>query len=206
MSSSLRLQKGFTIVELVVVVAVMALLVSLFMTNYLVSLERGRDAKRLKDMKEIENALQLYWADYGTYPNPTTAGSGSLAGWEVSSKPDFMEYLIPTYMTRVPLDPLNTTDFATINMFFTPRPKDRNFFYNYYFYNWDTAGQHYGCKWRGPFAVLGFRALENMSVANLPKARCGPQPCALGGQNLGTPTACRDWSNEFDYSVFLVPP
>ena len=155
---------------------------------------KARDARRLADIKEIEKALQLYYDANGSYPNVTYTGGASLAGWEVSFLSDFMEYLQP-YISRTPIDPINSGPPTSM---FNARP-DGTFFYNYYHYGSGTA---YGCTWSGPFAVLGFRAFEKMNPATLPQARCGPQspPCPGGG----VANSCRNWSTEFDYSLFLV--
>ncbi len=154
---------------------------------------KGRDAKRLGDLKSIESALQLYYDDHGDYPPVTTPG-GSLAGWEVSFIPDYLESLVP-YFSRVPSDPIN---FGPPTSMFNPRP-DGTFFYMYYNYG---SGSWYGCPWSGSFAVGGFRAAEGVDKTKFPKAQCGPQnpPCPLGGIS----GVCRDWSTEFDYSVLLV--
>lgn len=190
--------RGFTLIELLVVIAIIGLLASVVLASVNVARAKARDAKRLADLHEIEKALQFYYDDHGVYP-PVTYDSGSLAGWEVSTRGNFLETLAPSYISQVPIDPLNK-DMGTIDMFFSPRPDDGNFFYMYYNYG---SGSVYGCPWSSAMAVVGFRAMEEMDAANLPKARCGPQdpPCPRGG----IPNVCRDWSTEFDYSVFLVP-
>ncbi|MEK7083166.1 MAG: hypothetical protein AAB972_03255, partial [Patescibacteria group bacterium] len=122
---------------------------------------------------------------------------GGSIGWEVSYK-DISNWLnqLRPYIPSIPADPINRGS-EPINMFFSPRPQDGNFFYMYYNY---PSGTDYGCPWSGPFSVVGFRAVEKMDTTNLPKARCGPMPCAGGG----TPGVCRDWSTEFDYSILLL--
>ncbi len=191
--------KGFTLIELLVVISIIGLLASVVLTNVNAARGKARDARRLADLKQIQNAMALYYDDNGSYPPVTYGPGGSLAGWEVSflDPSQFLNQLLP-YLPRVPIDPINTGNLP-INMFFSPRPQDNNFFYMYYNY---SSGTSYGCPWSGPFAVIGFRSVEKMDTTSLPKAQCGPQtpPCPGGG----VANVCRNWATEFDYSVFLV--
>ena len=71
-------RKGFTLVELIVVIIVMAILatiVSLGLNRYL---EDGRDSQRISDVTTIVEALEKYYNKYGEYPGcdaMTAAGS-----------------------------------------------------------------------------------------------------------------------------------
>jgi len=186
---------GFTLVELLVVVALIALLASLIMVALMYARLRARDTQRVVGANQIVKELHLYHLDHKELPDETA--SPGVGGWEVSFQPNFMEYLQP-YFPETPTDPVNTI--ANPFSFHAPRP-DGSLFYAYYYYNFPGAAAHYGCPWTESFAVVAYRAVEGGSVTNLPKAQCGPQPCPGGG----TPGVCRDWSTEFDYSVFVRP-
>lgn len=103
--------RGFTLVELMVVIAIIAILVGVGALAFGGALKRARDAKRKADLNEIRKALMMYYTESGSYP----AMTDPLSGWERSactatacntdSPSPFMEYLSPNYMVRVPLDP-----------------------------------------------------------------------------------------------------
>jgi prepilin-type N-terminal cleavage/methylation domain-containing protein len=61
-------KKGFTIVEMLIVLAIVALLVSFVMGLTDDSKKRSRDSRREEDIKEIQNALGLYVVDNHKYP------------------------------------------------------------------------------------------------------------------------------------------
>lgn len=195
--------QGFTLIELLVVISLIGLLSSIVMVSVNVARAKARDARRLADLKEIGKALELYYDDHGFYPDETI-GDGNLAGWEVSTRGNFMEYLQP-YIGKVPVDPLNR-DMGTVDMFFSPRPQDSNFFYMYHRYDGNWSCPDAPPLNRGGYAVLGVRALEKReSAPQIPAAQCGTTPC-LGGSRPGiNPPTCRDWSAEFDYSLFFTP-
>jgi len=60
--------KGFTLVELLVVMAILGILVSLVAGNFRSAQVRGRDVTRKSDLKQIAHSLELFYADYGKYP------------------------------------------------------------------------------------------------------------------------------------------
>ncbi len=68
--------KGFTLIELIVVIAIIGLLASVVVTALGVSRSRAEVAKMLTDYKSVSNALELYRQSHGgTYPE---AGEGPM--------------------------------------------------------------------------------------------------------------------------------
>ncbi len=63
---------GFTLIELLVVIAILGILTTLLVSNVAGVRERARDAQRKSDLKEIQNALQMYKQDQVTPAYPVT--------------------------------------------------------------------------------------------------------------------------------------
>jgi prepilin-type N-terminal cleavage/methylation domain-containing protein len=68
-------QKGFTLIELIVVISIISLLSSVVLSSLNTVRAKARDSQRLSDMVQLRNALQLYYNDHGSYPR-TTSGVG----------------------------------------------------------------------------------------------------------------------------------
>lgn len=74
---ALRESKGFTLIELLVVIAIIGILSTVVLGAVNTARQKGRDAKRLEDMKSIANAIAVQQT--GIHPfvltGCTTAGS-----------------------------------------------------------------------------------------------------------------------------------
>lgn len=69
----MKQRKGFTLVELLVVISIIGLLSTLAVVALNQARVRARDSKRLSDVKQIQTALELHYADQGVYPVEATA-------------------------------------------------------------------------------------------------------------------------------------
>ncbi len=80
--------EGFTLIELLVVISIIAIISTLLMANLNAARERGRDAARKADLRNIQTALRLFYNDYGVYPaNGTEANTGKIVGCGQSTAP-----------------------------------------------------------------------------------------------------------------------
>lgn len=64
--------KGFSLVELIIVIAIMAILIVVLAPQYLKYVERGRNSTDLQNATEIVTAIQVYAADPEANPAFTT--------------------------------------------------------------------------------------------------------------------------------------
>lgn len=69
------MQKGFTLIEILIVVAIIAILASVVIIGLGPAQKTGRDARRAADLRQVQNGLELYFQRCGFYPGPAlTAG------------------------------------------------------------------------------------------------------------------------------------
>ena len=111
---------GFTLIELLVVIAIIGLLSSVVFASLNSARGKARDAKRMADLREIQKAIEFYYDDNGRYPTETwcdssrgggNADCSSFSGtnWNISSA--FYQALVPTYMSSLPVDPINSSSY-----------------------------------------------------------------------------------------------
>lgn len=67
--------KGFTIIELLVVIVIIGILVALALPQLFAAQARGRDTERKNDLKNIKTQLETFFNDKGYYPTASTSGS-----------------------------------------------------------------------------------------------------------------------------------
>lgn len=65
-------QKGFTLIELLVVVAIIGILASVVLASLNTARGKARDTKKMAELRQLQTALQAYFADNGVFPG--TAG------------------------------------------------------------------------------------------------------------------------------------
>lgn len=98
------MRKSFTLIELLVVIAIIGSLSALFLPNFMAARERARDSQRKSDLKQIQNALEMYKQDQTPTSLPAT-GSLPTVGSCWSSGPSCTANI---YMNKFPGDPDRT--------------------------------------------------------------------------------------------------
>lgn len=61
-------QKGFTIIELLVIIVIIGILVALALPQLFAAQARGRDTDRKNELKNAQQKLETYFNDNGSYP------------------------------------------------------------------------------------------------------------------------------------------
>jgi general secretion pathway protein G len=61
--------RGFTMIELVVVMAMLGLLLSLALPQYMATLERGREQVLQQNLATMREAIDKFYGDRGRYPD-----------------------------------------------------------------------------------------------------------------------------------------
>lgn len=83
--------RGFTIIELLVVISIIGLLSTVILASLNSARLRARDARRVSDLKQLQVALELYFDKNDKYPSTLNAS-----------------LLTPTYIAVIPNDPSGT--------------------------------------------------------------------------------------------------
>ncbi|MEK7465163.1 MAG: type II secretion system protein [Patescibacteria group bacterium] len=72
----MKQNKGFTLIEMLIVVAIIGLLASVVVLGLGGARERSRDAKRAADIKQIQNGLEAAYINPAGYPTDSSAIAG----------------------------------------------------------------------------------------------------------------------------------
>ncbi len=96
-------QKGFTLIEIMVVVVILGILGALVVPNILGRTGEARGTAAKSDIQSISNALDLYKLDNHTYPS-TDQGLEALVS-KPSGYPEAKNWNANGYLKRLPQDP-----------------------------------------------------------------------------------------------------
>ena len=99
-------ERGFTLIEMMIVVAIIAILVAILVPNFMRARAQAQTASCEANLKEIATILELYQTDHQVYP---TGNSTPVT----TADPDLAPYL-----KQNPIDPVNpggTYEFTVAN-------------------------------------------------------------------------------------------
>lgn len=100
-------QKGFTLIELLVVISIIGMLSSIILASLNSARAKARDANRVAQVKQLQNALEIYYNDHGDYPGNTSWFDNSC-----DSNYTDINTLVSGYIT-LPKDPSNVCMYYT---------------------------------------------------------------------------------------------
>jgi len=179
-------RKGFTLVELLLVIAVAAVMTALIITavDPIAKMKQARDAKRRSDMNQIANTLRYYDSVNGQYPaeaavEPTAHCDSSIgrsatancpispagSNWDTSASSYIYQGLVTQgFLKNLATDPVNSTTY-------------------YYMYN-PRSGSETPCTTEAPGKVcrywIGTR-LEKPANPSNPIFRCSDRTDLTAG-------------------------
>ncbi len=87
----LRRTRGFTLIEMLIVMTLIIVLASVGLIAYQTSVRRGREAVLKEDLFRMRDALDQYYVDKGKYPS------------------DLSELVSTNYIRRIPVDPMTNS-------------------------------------------------------------------------------------------------
>src|SRR6185436_4911938 len=93
--------RGFTLIELLVVIAIIGILSSVVLASLNSARKKGRDARRISDVKQIQLALEVYYDTNQSYPAGGGAASTTLATLVTNN-----------FISSVPQDPTNSGSYV----------------------------------------------------------------------------------------------
>jgi prepilin-type N-terminal cleavage/methylation domain-containing protein len=103
-----KISAGFTLVEIIVVVSIVAILSAIIYANFSQGSAQSRDAKRKSDLRNLQTAIELYKTENGRYPagcNGVNIWSGHSGSHACAAGSQYIVDLAPKYIKTLPRDP-----------------------------------------------------------------------------------------------------
>lgn len=141
---------GFTIIELLIVIVIIAILAAITLVAYNGVQVKARDSARSESVAQLQKALESYFVINGSYPTQNPVGSNVPSGfspiyntssyaYSVDTAGNWMKNLTSSnIITNAPIDPIN----------------DNNHYFVYY-----ASGGLFACT--RPFYILVAYGYEN---------------------------------------------
>jgi len=104
----LRSKKGFTLVEIMIVVAIIGLLAAIAIPNFIKSRNRSRDAVCVNNMKQIASALEQVCMENDLDATGGGAGVASIAWSGTPSATGWGVVAATSYLKSAPVCPIGT--------------------------------------------------------------------------------------------------
>jgi prepilin-type N-terminal cleavage/methylation domain-containing protein len=145
-------KQGFTLMELLIVIALLGFLIVAGFASYTTSLQRSRDTKRKGDLRQIAASLETYNNDIGRYP--ATDANGAIVGCNDDPQ---------TPATDPESCQWNTAFLKNEVTYMVTLPGDQKTSLRYY-YGTDAAGTYFQL----------YARLENTKDSDIPQVSGGP--------------------------------
>ncbi len=96
-------QRGFTLIELMVVVSIIALIATIIIPNFIHARQEAQVATSEANLKQIATSLELYYADKDDYPAGTALAVTPIDLYGAATNP---------YLEQTPIDPVDGQDYS----------------------------------------------------------------------------------------------
>ena len=110
-TDTMHFKKGFTIVELIVVIAIILLLLSIVLASIMLARQDGRDKRRVSDLSNIAHAMTLYKEKHREYPD---AGTGIEIGKRTTASERALDDEIKALNGNTYSDPLGGSGYGYV--------------------------------------------------------------------------------------------
>lgn len=102
--------KSFTLIELLIVIVIIGILAASLIYKINGIQWRSRDIQRMTDLKQMQTALELYYAENNNYPETFSKFINWYLWWYDcgyydNADGDYIPGLVPNYITMLPSDP-----------------------------------------------------------------------------------------------------
>ncbi len=117
LSVAISQRRGFTMVELTIAVAIIALLSSVVLVSMSSTRARGRDSRREADIREISSAMNIYYQANGQYPQNLSSTTPRVMQFPIRVR-NILTGALPNtvkYLDRVPNDPQTNMGYMWVN-------------------------------------------------------------------------------------------
>lgn len=105
-------RSGFTLIEILVVIAIIGIILSILTVNFNEARKKSRDKARQSDLKSLQLAIESYRAQNGEYPAAGCGAGGnvwvtpgSVSGGFDRSCSEYIAGLAPDFIAALPNDP-----------------------------------------------------------------------------------------------------
>ena len=96
-------KKGFTLIEMLIVIAIISILASVFLVGLRGFRAGAYDARRLADLQKVQSYLEIYYTKNRAYPNVSAT---TASGW-ISLQNELVSADVG--VTAIPNDPLSAS-------------------------------------------------------------------------------------------------
>jgi len=97
--------KGFTLIEMMVVVVIIAILTSIILVNFGNARAKSRDTKRVSDIAQIQLALEQYYDRCQQYPTQAITFTNTVTDLTTVNSTCPSGINLGTFMARMPVPP-----------------------------------------------------------------------------------------------------